>query len=83
MSKMITIRLSDERAERLDALVASGSYRTRAALVTNALDLLLAAEHRREVDEAIVDGYRRMPPTAEEDAYALASTHESILEEPW
>jgi Arc/MetJ-type ribon-helix-helix transcriptional regulator len=83
MSKMITVRVSDERGKRLDALVKGGSYRSRAAAVNAALDLLLAEEERRAVDEAIVDGYTRLPPTPDEDAYARASTIESVSDEAW
>jgi len=48
-----------------------------------ALDWLLAEDERRAVDEAIVEGYTRVPPTAEEDAWAHASGLASIREEPW
>jgi Arc/MetJ-type ribon-helix-helix transcriptional regulator len=83
MSKMITVRLSADRAERLDALVASGVYATRAAAVTAALDSLLRQIEKARIDEAIVSGYRRRPPSEGDEAYALASTLESIRQEPW
>lgn len=44
---------------------------------------IIALERRRELDDAIVAGYRRLPPTPEEDAAALASLREAIAEEPW
>jgi hypothetical protein len=44
---------------------------------------LLAAEHERAVDQAIVEGYTRIPPSPEDDEAALASTRESIREKPW
>lgn len=83
MSKMITVRLSDERTARLDALVVGGAYPSRSAALTAAVDELTAGAERRAIDRAIVEGYERIPPTAEEDAYARASTRESIAEEPW
>lgn len=83
MSKMITLRISEERLRRLDEAVSSGGYRTRAAALTAALDRIVAEEESRAIDRAIVEGYTRIPPTAEEDAWARASALESIREEPW
>jgi Arc/MetJ-type ribon-helix-helix transcriptional regulator len=83
MSKMITVRLSEERTARLDALVASGAYPSRAAALTAAVDRLVEDEERRAIDRALVEGYTRVPPTAAEDEYAEASSRESIREEPW
>jgi Arc/MetJ-type ribon-helix-helix transcriptional regulator len=83
MSKMITLRISEDRKERLDALVAEGAFPNRAAALTAALDRLLADEARRAIDRAIVEGYTRVPPTPEEDAYAEASGRRSIADEPW
>jgi Arc/MetJ-type ribon-helix-helix transcriptional regulator len=83
MSKMITLRISEERLERLDALVGKDGYPSRAAVLTTALDRLLADERERALDRAIVEGYTRIPPTAEENAYAEASGRRSIADEPW
>jgi hypothetical protein len=35
------------------------------------------------VGEAIAEGYRRLPQTGEEDAWAMANAREAIREEPW
>jgi Arc/MetJ-type ribon-helix-helix transcriptional regulator len=83
MSKLITFRISEERMERLDSLVAGGRYPTRAAAMTAALDRLLDEERERAIDRAIVDGYTRSPPTASEGAYAWAAGRRSIASEPW
>jgi Arc/MetJ-type ribon-helix-helix transcriptional regulator len=80
---MITLRISDERRERLDALVAEGAFPTRAAALTAAVDRLLAEEEERAIDRAIVEGYTRIPQTAEEIAMAEASARRSIADEPW
>lgn len=45
MSKQIAVRLSDELVEFVDAAVAAGEVRSRAALVTRALE----RERRRSV----------------------------------
>jgi len=83
MSKMITLRVSEERLRKLDDVVARGAYVTRAAALTAALDHLVSEHERREIDRAIVEGYTRIPPTAEEDAWAEASGRRSIADEPW
>lgn len=59
------------------------SYPSRAAALPAAVDELLAETERRAIDRAIVEGYERMPPTAEEDAHACASTICSVAAEPW
>jgi Arc/MetJ-type ribon-helix-helix transcriptional regulator len=83
MSKMVTLRISEERLRRLDDAVARGAFRTRSAALTAALDRLVDEDERRAIDRAIVEGYTRIPPTAEEDAWAEASGRRSIADEPW
>lgn len=80
---MITVRMSPDRVASIDALVASGTYATRADVVRAAVDELLRLEEERAIDRAIVDGYTRIPQTAEELAWAEASARRSIAEEPW
>jgi Arc/MetJ-type ribon-helix-helix transcriptional regulator len=83
MSKMITLRISDDRHERLDALVRDGRYANRAQALTAGLDLVLAEEERRAIDRAIVEGYSRLPPTPDEESLARAAGRRSIAAEPW
>lgn len=80
---MITVRMSEERVEKVDALVASGVYATRADLVRAAVDELLHRDEEAAIDRAIVDGYTRIPPTTEELKWAEAAGRRSIREEPW
>jgi len=47
------------------------------------LEVLADLARRRALDDAIIDGYRRVPPTPAERASALASLHDAIAEEPW
>jgi Arc/MetJ-type ribon-helix-helix transcriptional regulator len=83
MSKVITVRLSDDRAQRLDDLVSTGAYATRAAAMTAALDGLLERAEKARIDAAIVSGYKRHPQSDDDLAYAEASARDSIREEPW
>jgi Arc/MetJ-type ribon-helix-helix transcriptional regulator len=79
---MITLRMSDDRRERLDALIREGRYASRAEALTAGLDMVLAEEERQTIDRAIIDGYTRLPPTREEDALAVAARRRSIAAQP-
>lgn len=79
----ITVRLPAEQMALLDELVGRGRYPSRAAAVRAGIDSITDAERERLIDEAIVEGYRRIPPTPEEDAWAMQSAIAAIAEEPW
>lgn len=83
MSEQIAVRLSDDLAGRLDAAVNDGAFPSRAEAVRVALGELLDNLRRRQVGEAIADGYRRQPQTDEDVAVAEAAAIRSINEEPW
>lgn len=68
------VALLDERAEREGV--------SRSQLIRSVLESFLAEDRRRAIDEAIVEGYRRVPP-GELDAWAEASARRSIAAEPW
>jgi hypothetical protein len=40
-------------------------------------------KRRQQTDRAIVEGYRRTPPTTVEHDGAIASLRDAIAEEPW
>ena len=82
-TEQIAVRLPEELLARLDQLVGRGVYDNRTAAVRAGLELISEIERQRDLDAAIVDGYRRVPTTAEEGKAALASLRESILEEQW
>ena len=83
MTRMITVRMPDDRVASIDALVASGDHRSRASVIIEAIDRLVAELERERIDQEIVDGYTRVPQTDEELEWADWSTEESIREEPW
>jgi Arc/MetJ-type ribon-helix-helix transcriptional regulator len=83
MTMQIAVRLPDDLLVHLDELVAHGSYESRAAAVRAGIEALMDLERRRTTDRAVVDGYRRTPPTQAEEQAALASLREAIAEEPW
>ena len=83
MSRMITIRMPDDRVSAIDELVASGTHKSRAALIIDAIDKLVAQLESEAIDRAIVEGYTGIPQTAEELEYARAAGRRSVAAEPW
>ena len=79
---MITVRMSEERVRAIDELVASGRA-SRAAVIVEAIDRLVAALESERIDREIVDGYRRVPQTRDELEWARWSGIQSVREEPW
>jgi Arc/MetJ-type ribon-helix-helix transcriptional regulator len=83
MSKMISVRMPDERVARIDELVRTESYESRASFIVEAIDRLVDELEQREIDRRIVEGYTRIPQTGEETRWAEESARRSIAEEPW
>lgn len=83
MSIQIAIRIPDDLAAKLETLVSSGRFGTKADAVRSALEALVEAERRAGVGRQIVEGYQRIP----QDDADVVSAHEaairSIDEEPW
>ena len=75
--------MPDDRLSAIDELVASGSHPSRASVIIEAIDRLVEELEKEAIDRAIVEGYTRIPSTAEEDEWAEWSTTDSIREEPW
>ncbi|WP_419909437.1 ribbon-helix-helix domain-containing protein [Candidatus Poriferisodalis sp.] len=79
----LVARIDDGLLAQLDELVASGDARSRSDAVRRALEEMLDRRRRRQVGEAIVDAYRRIPETDDEMEWAAHSTRTMIAEEPW
>ena len=77
------VRLSSTLLADLDELVQSGVYRSRASAVRAGIETIVEAEQQRRIDQQIVAGYTRCPPTGAEERAAHASVREAIEEEPW
>ena len=82
-TEQIAVRLPEELLARLDELVGRRRYENRTAAVRVGLELISEIERQRDIDDAIVDGYARVPPTVDENTAALESLRASIQEEPW
>lgn len=75
------IQLDDARLAALDERAAA-TGRSRSELVRESIDLLLGSGEAAAIDAAIVAGYERQPPAAQ-DPYALQGALAAIRAEPW
>jgi Arc/MetJ-type ribon-helix-helix transcriptional regulator len=82
-TEQIAVRLPEELLAEVDALVAQGIYDSRAAAVRAGLEAVADSERRRQIDRAVIDGYRRIPVGETEHEAAVASLRDAILDEPW
>jgi Arc/MetJ-type ribon-helix-helix transcriptional regulator len=82
-TEQIAVRLPGELLVELDRLVSRGVYDSRAAAVRAGIEVIAELERRRATDAAVIEGYRRRPPTKADDDAAVASLRAAITEEPW
>jgi Arc/MetJ-type ribon-helix-helix transcriptional regulator len=82
-TEQIAVRLPEELLAEVDKLVARGVYESRAAAVRAGLEAVAESERRREIDRAVLAGYRRIPASEAEPESAVASLRDAILDEPW
>lgn len=80
--KETLVQLTQELLDRLDERAAREG-RSRSALIRDAIESYLHDEERDRVTREIVEGYERMPDTADEMVMAEASAREGIEEELW
>jgi metal-responsive CopG/Arc/MetJ family transcriptional regulator len=76
------VQLTDDLLQRLDERAAR-ERRSRSTLIREAIEDYLSDDLKAEADRRIVDGYRRLPQTDDEDAWAEANARAAIREEPW
>lgn len=82
MAQLVT-RIPDGLAEEIDRLVAAGVVSSRSEAVRLGLERLVDRERRRQIGQAIVDGYTRIPQTEDELLWTDEDTRRMIEEEPW
>jgi metal-responsive CopG/Arc/MetJ family transcriptional regulator len=75
------VQLTDDLLALLDERAAR-SGRSRSEIIRSAIERELATEREAAIDEAIVEGYMRIPPS-EDDRWANAAGKRSIAAERW
>jgi metal-responsive CopG/Arc/MetJ family transcriptional regulator len=76
------VQFTEELLRRLDERAAREG-RSRSALIRDAIEEYLYDEAKAKIDREIIEGYERIPTTAEEMAWAEANAREMVEEEPW
>jgi Arc/MetJ-type ribon-helix-helix transcriptional regulator len=79
----VAVRLDTALLERLDWLVTRCDFENRAEAIRTALVELARREREREIDEQIVDGYRRVPPTERERSWAGSRGWPGLSDDDW
>ncbi len=67
MSPQIAVRLPAPLLDQIDQLVEGGRFETRAEAVRAGIEHLVDEERRRQVGQAIVEGYRLLPQSDDLD----------------
>lgn len=83
MSIQVAVKLPEAVVEEVDRLVREGRFANRTDAVRAALDRMLSEIREAQITVAIVQGYQRIPPTPEEDAWAKEAGDAMITEERW
>ena len=73
MTKQIPIRIPEAKAAALDRLVERGRFASRSDALREALDLLLAEERERELEDAYRRASERHPDDDSAGAVGLAA----------
>lgn len=76
------VQFTDDLLSLLDRRVAA-TGRSRSELIREAVASYLAQDQHALLDAQLVEGYQRVPETAEELARADDALRDSIAEEPW
>jgi Arc/MetJ-type ribon-helix-helix transcriptional regulator len=82
MAQFVT-RLEDSLADRVDSLVAAGVLASRSEAVRIGLERLTDELERERIGQVIVEGYKRVPQTEEELAWADEAFERMLEEESW
>ena len=62
MTVQIALKLPEELAARLDALVSAGCFENRTQAIRTGIEAVVAQHERRRIDQALIDGYTAIPP---------------------
>jgi Arc/MetJ-type ribon-helix-helix transcriptional regulator len=82
MTQLVT-RVSEQLMAEVDRLVDEGVVESRSEAVRLALRHLIENHRRAAVGRQIVEGYRRVPPDKDLEAWAEASGRAMIEAQPW
>ena len=76
------VQLTTELVDVLDRRAATAG-RSRSDLIREAIESYFRTDVEARIDQAIQQGYRRVPPTRELDSLAEVGARRVIASEPW
>jgi len=83
MTVQLVTRVPEAVAEAIDELVETGVFSSRSEAVRAGLEVVIDRRRRLAVGQAIADGYRRVPQSADDLAWPDSASVAMIGEEPW
>ena len=83
MTIQVPTRFKDAEVQALDELVADGLAESRSEAIRLAVAQFHDQHRRQKIGRAIVDAYRAVPQTDDENAWAMASAQALTAAEPW
>jgi len=84
MSTQLALRLTEETLAGLDWLVVRCQFSNRTEAMRVAIEAMIAAERRKEIDEQYAEAYTRLPQTDDELAdLAWQNSPDLDEEEDW
>ena len=83
MTTPVPTRFSDEELELIDALVEDGIGDSRSAVIRRGVHHLADSVRRARIGASIIESYRQLPQTPEDDDLAMASALALTEAEPW
>jgi metal-responsive CopG/Arc/MetJ family transcriptional regulator len=78
----VIVQLTDELIDVLDRRAATAGT-SRSELIRMALERYFRDDVEARIDDAIREGYSRIPPDGEFDPVAEAAARRTIAAEPW
>jgi Arc/MetJ-type ribon-helix-helix transcriptional regulator len=82
VTQLVT-RVGPRVAAQIDELVAEGVVESRSDAVRRGLQILIDQHRRGRIADEIIDGYRRIPQTGDDDLWPIEASIRMIEEEPW
>ena len=75
--------MEDDALSQLDWLVARCSFESRGDAIRTAVAELVRRQEAIDIDRQIVDGYTRVPPTPDEDAWSAGGGFPGLPRDEW
>lgn len=79
----VAVRLENTLIDELDWLIGRRDYENRAEAIRAAIARAIRVEREREIDERIIDGYTRIPPTEQEREWSAGRGFPGLSADDW